>query len=354
LRQLDTAVSRRETHHIEDKGELQVQKGRLKDLLNVTDPLLVSVQHLGKVLRQCGCDDEVAQDNLHILLLEVSTLCSRSWHLVQSMLAPFALEVGTLCTRSWNFVQSKLAPFALEVGTLCNRSYESNIFTQVGGPLQQFLLLGLKLAGFEGNIFTQVGGPVQQCLLLSLECPTAGLLELTPLWGHCGGPIVKLADLEGYILDVQVEAVLQWCLPGLASPGAAVPRAGWQLWRELAEGHWLCWPVAGCKMWCYVWAESRKDCNKHHRALRGNLKVVTANITALSNLRLALAGGPDVALVQEVRATKQELLAEAKALGYMAAVGPDDFCLAAALAGDAAWVQRRVVQPHGGRNYRPW
>ena len=90
-----------------------------------------------------------------------------------------------------------------------------------GGPI-------VKLAGFEGNIFTQVGGPVQQCLLLSLECPTAGLLELTPLWGHCGGPIVKLADFEGYILDVQVEAVLQWCLPGLASPGAAVPRAGWQ------------------------------------------------------------------------------------------------------------------------------
>ena len=55
------------------------------------------------------------------------------------------------------------------------------------------------------------------------------------------------------------------------------------------------------------------------------------NITALSNLRLALAGGPDVALLQEVRATKQELLAEAKVLGYMAAVGPDDFCLAAVL-----------------------
>ena len=45
--------------------------------------------------------------------------------------------------------------------------------------------------------------------------------------------------LEGFILKVQVEAVLQQCLPGLANPGAAVPRVGWQLRRELAEGHWL-------------------------------------------------------------------------------------------------------------------
>ena len=75
----------------------------------------------------------------------------------------------------------------------------------------------------------------------------------------------------------------------------------------------------------------RKNRNRQRRALHGNLRVVVANITALSNLRLALAGGPDVALLQEVRATKKELLAEAKLLGYMAAVGTDDFCLAAIL-----------------------
>ena len=89
--------------------------------------------------------------------------------------------------------------------------------------------------------------------------------------------------------------------------------------------------VACLRLWCRVWAASRKDRSRQHRALHGNLKVVVVNITALSNLRLALAGGPDVALLQEVRATKQELLAEAKVLGYMAAVGPDELCLAAVL-----------------------
>ena len=88
--------------------------------------------------------------------------------------------------------------------------------------------------------------------------------------------------------------------------------------------------VAG-RPWCRFWSASRKDRNRQHRALHCNLKVVVVNITALSSLRLALAGEPDVALVQEVRATKQELLAEAKALGYMVAVGPDDFCFAALL-----------------------
>ncbi len=50
-KQLDTAVSRCETHHIEDKGELQVQKGWLKDFLNVTDPLPVLSLNLASA---CG------------------------------------------------------------------------------------------------------------------------------------------------------------------------------------------------------------------------------------------------------------------------------------------------------------
>ena len=56
-----------------------------------------------------------------------------------------------------------------------------------------------------------------------------------------------------------------------------------------------------------------------------------SNITALSNLRLALVGKPGVALLQEARASKVALMAEAKKFGYAAAVGAEEFCLAAVL-----------------------
>ena len=88
---------------------------------------------------------------------------------------------------------------------------------------------------------------------------------------------------------------------------------------------------AHCKAWRLCWAKSRKDRNQQHRSLHGNLQVVVANVTALSNLRLALASKPDVALLCEVRASRSQLLAEAKKFGYTAAVGGDGFCLAAVL-----------------------
>ena len=55
-----------------------------------------------------------------------------------------------------------------------------------------------------------------------------------------------------------------------------------------------------------AWCHSRKRRNCRHRAEHGNLKVVVANVTALSNLHLALVGQPDVALVQELWATKAD------------------------------------------------
>jgi endonuclease/exonuclease/phosphatase (EEP) superfamily protein YafD len=88
---------------------------------------------------------------------------------------------------------------------------------------------------------------------------------------------------------------------------------------------------AHCKAWRLCWAKSRKDRNQQHRSLHGNLQVVVANVTALSNLRLALASKPDVALLCEVRASRSQLLAEAKKFGYTAAVGGDGLCLAAVL-----------------------
>ena len=84
---------------------------------------------------------------------------------------------------------------------------------------------------------------------------------------------------------------------------------------------------AHCKAWRLCWAKSRKDRNQQHRSLHGNLQVVVANVTALSNLRLALASKPDVALLCEVRASRSQLLAEAKKFGYTAAVGGDGFAL---------------------------
>ena len=54
-----------------------------------------------------------------------------------------------------------------------------------------------------------------------------------------------------------------------------------------------------------------------------------ANITALSNLRLALAERPDVLLAQELWASKAQVKAEAKSFGYAVAVSMEEPCLAA-------------------------
>ncbi len=76
---------------------------------------------------------------------------------------------------------------------------------------------------------------------------------------------------------------------------------------------------------------SRKPRNRRHRSEHGNLKVVVANITALSNLKLALVGEPDVALGQEPWASRSEVAAEAKRLGYTAAMGAEEPCMATVL-----------------------
>ena len=54
--------------------------------------------------------------------------------------------------------------------------------------------------------------------------------------------------------------------------------------------------------------------------MRGNIKVVVANITALSNLKLALVGEPDVALAQEPRACMSEVAAESERVGFAVAM----------------------------------
>ncbi len=69
-----------------------------------------------------------------------------------------------------------------------------------------------------------------------------------------------------------------------------------------------------------VWACSRRNRNRRHQAIHGNLKVVVANISSVSNLRLAVASGPDVAVLQELWATKEAIEAEAKEHGYVVAV----------------------------------
>ena len=66
---------------------------------------------------------------------------------------------------------------------------------------------------------------------------------------------------------------------------------------------------------------SRKWRNWRHRDLQGNIQLVVAKLTALSDLMLARAGEPDVVLAQESCATRLEVEAEARFSGYAAAVG---------------------------------
>jgi hypothetical protein len=66
---------------------------------------------------------------------------------------------------------------------------------------------------------------------------------------------------------------------------------------------------------------SRKWRNWRHRDLQGNIQLVVAKLTALSDLMLARAGEPDVVLAQESCATQLEVEAEARFSGYAAAVG---------------------------------
>jgi len=140
-------------------------------------------------------------------------------------------------------------------------------------------------------------------------CSQAGLRSQV---GGCGGP-----GLPGVTLGLS-RRMPGWPVASLASGVEVRDGGGMLLW------------CSGCGV---RWWESRRDCNRRNRALHGNRQVgvVVANITALSNLRLALVGEPDVALLQEVRATKAALRAEAKKFGYVAVVGGGELCLAAVL-----------------------
>ncbi len=79
------------------------------------------------------------------------------------------------------------------------------------------------------------------------------------------------------------------------------------------------------------WWVPRKVRNKQWKALHGNVKVVVANIGALSNLRLAVRTDPDVVVVQELRASKEAVEKAAKELGLVAACAKGDEVLAAVL-----------------------
>ena len=76
--------------------------------------------------------------------------------------------------------------------------------------------------------------------------------------------------------------------------------------------------------WPEVWAPSRKSCNRLARALRGNIKVVVANVGALSNLHLAVRTAPLWASASDIRTKAEEL-------GYVAAVAAGSCCLSAVL-----------------------
>ncbi len=99
------------------------------------------------------------------------------------------------------------------------------------------------------------------------------------------------------------------------------PQAAWR--RAAAEMHRQ-QPTA-------AWAVSRRRRSRLRRSLRGNIRNVVANIGGLSNLGDAVRDGPDVALLQELWASAENIRAEAKKRGYVAAVADGPECLAAVL-----------------------
>ena len=99
-----------------------------------------------------------------------------------------------------------------------------------------------------------------------------------------------------------------------------------------------------------VWAGSRKKRSRARRALHGNIKVVVANASGLSNLHLAPPFDPDVALVQELWTTREEVHAATKQLGYVVAAAEVDPCLGAVLHRSGTGQQLQLP----ARGERPW
>ena len=83
-----------------------------------------------------------------------------------------------------------------------------------------------------------------------------------------------------------------------------------------------------------VWFVPRKVANRRWRSLHGNIlntNIVVANVGALSNMQLALRTKPEVALLQELWASSEEVRSEAKRLGYVVACAKGGVVLAAVL-----------------------
>ncbi len=77
-----------------------------------------------------------------------------------------------------------------------------------------------------------------------------------------------------------------------------------------------------------VWATSQRKAHRLYRALLGNVKDV-AKLSCLSNVHLALRSNPDVALLQELGASREEVQAAAKRHGYVVAAAEGEPCLSA-------------------------
>ena len=100
---------------------------------------------------------------------------------------------------------------------------------------------------------------------------------------------------------------------GEASPHAACIHCCWQ---ELPLATHQRMPLASfvagraCR-----WFLARKVCNWMWKSMHGNIHIVVANVGALSNVQLAVRSKPEVALLQELWASSEEIRSEAKRLG---------------------------------------
>ena len=85
--------------------------------------------------------------------------------------------------------------------------------------------------------------------------------------------------------------------------------------------------------------------------MHGNIHIVVANVGALSNVQLAVRTKPEVALLQELWASREEICSEAKRLGYVAACAEGEVCLSAVLyrPGTGQQIQLKVGGEFGSR-----
>ena len=88
-----------------------------------------------------------------------------------------------------------------------------------------------------------------------------------------------------------------------------------------------------------------KVANKRAKTLKGNIKIGVANITASSNLDALGPVQADILVLQEVRGSREDLVREARKMGYVVAAGKNsDESLVAVLSKAGMIVQERRVQ----------